>query len=127
MTNPTTARTTGELFDALVNQYCVELERLNYRRATINVYLRSIRKLGQLMDSHGVALDHLTPDSAAEVVLRADWRGDRRQYAVFIVRRFVSRLMALGMAKPPAPPTPRELACAALRRDYEDYLRRERP
>ena len=39
---------------------CVELERLNYGRQTINVYLRSIRRLSQLMVSHGLALDQLT-------------------------------------------------------------------
>ena len=34
--------------------------------------------------------------------------------------------MTLGVAKPPTPPTARELAHATLRRDYEDYLRRQR-
>jgi site-specific recombinase XerD len=109
-----------------MEQYRVELERLNYGRATINIYLRSIRRLRSLMEHQGVALDQLTPDIAAELVLRADWRGDRREYAAFTVRRFVGYLSALGLAKPPAPPTPRQLACAALRRDYEDYLRRQR-
>jgi integrase/recombinase XerD len=126
MTDPTTARMTGELLDALVELYRVELERLNYGRATINAYLRSIHRLRQLMEKHSVALGELTPDCAAELVLSGDWRGDRRQYAVFIVRRFVSYLATLGMAKPPVSPTARELARVALRRDYEDYLRRQR-
>jgi integrase/recombinase XerD len=126
MTDPTTARTKGELFDALVDQYRVELERLNYGRATINAYLRSIHRLRQLMEEHRVALGELTPDIAAELVLRGDWHGDRRQYAVFIVSRFANYLATLGVAMPPTPPTARELARVALRRDYEDYLRRQR-
>ena len=119
MINSTTAQMAGELLDGLVEQYRAELERLNYGRWTINAYLRSIRRLSGLMIEHGVALDELTPDIAADLVLRADWRGDRQQYAAFIVRRFVGYLATLGVAKSPAPPTARDLAHAALRRDYE--------
>jgi hypothetical protein len=44
--------------------------------------------------------------------------------AVFVVKRFVVEyLAAQGMAKPPAPPTPAQVARAALRRDYEGYRR----
>ena len=74
------------------------------------------------MEEQGVALGDLTPDVAANLVRRASWRCDRQQYAVFIVKRFVEHLAAQGMAKPPAQPTPAEIARAALRRDYEDYL-----
>ena len=59
-------------------------------------------------------------------MLRTDWRGDRLQYGVFIVKHFTGYLMTLGVAKPPTPPTARELAHATLRRVYEDYLRRQR-
>ena len=126
MTNSTTARITGGLLYEIVGQYCVELEQLNYGRATISVYRRSITRLRELMVEHDVALDALTPDIAAELVLGADWHGDRRPYVVFIVRRFVAYLATLGVAMPPTPPTARELARSALRRDYEDYLRRQR-
>jgi len=126
MTNQSGEQTAEQPLDVLAEQYRAELKRLNYGRATINVYLRTIRKLGQLIGSHDLPLDQLTPDIAAELVLRADWHGDRRQYAIFIVRRFVGYLRTLGLAKPPVPPTARELARAALRRDYEDYLRRQR-
>jgi hypothetical protein len=49
----------------------------------------------------------------------AEWRCDPQEYAVFIVRRFVKYLATQGVAKPPAPPTARELDRAALRRDYQ--------
>jgi integrase/recombinase XerD len=113
-------------FDVIVAQYRAELERLNYLRPTINVYLRSIRRLFRLMDERGIAPADLTPDVAAELVLQAPWHCDRQQYAAFIVRRFVKYLMAHGLAKPPTPPTPAELARGALRRDYEEYLCRQR-
>lgn len=51
--------------DAITAQYRAELERLNYVRGSINVYLRSIRKLLRLMKEQGVVLGDLTPDVAA--------------------------------------------------------------
>jgi len=57
MTNPTTAQMAGELLDGLVQRYCAELERLNYGRATISVYRRSIERLRELMVEHDIALD----------------------------------------------------------------------
>jgi integrase/recombinase XerD len=126
MTESTRKQITGGLFDKLAEQYCVELEQLKYGRATIGIHRRSITRLGELMTENNVALDALTPDSAAKLVLGADWHGDRRQYAVFVVRRFAAYLAAHGAGKLPAPPTQRELARIALRGDYEDYLRRQR-
>ena len=35
--------------DAIIAQYRAEFERLNYVRSSINVYLRSIRRLFRLM------------------------------------------------------------------------------
>jgi hypothetical protein len=79
MSDSTNASTTGGSLNELAGQYCVELERLNYGRETIKLYLRSIRRLSQLMVSHGLALDQLTPEIAAELLLRTEWHGDRRQ------------------------------------------------
>src|SRR5208283_5685968 len=112
--------------DAIIAQYRAELEQLHYVRGSINVYLRSIRRLFRLMKEQGVALGDLTPDVAADLVRRASWRSDRQQYAVFIVKRFAEYLAAQGMAKPPAPPTSAEIARAVLRCDYEEYLHRQR-
>ena len=118
MTDSTTAQMAGGLLDEFVRRYCAELQQLNYGRATIGIYRRSITRLRDLMIEHGVALDALTPDIAAELVLRADRHGDRQPYVIFIVRRFVAYLATLGVAMPPMPPTARELARSALRRDY---------
>lgn len=118
--------TIGEPLGGLLEQYRAELERLNYSRWTIYAHLRSIRRLSGLIIERNVPLDELTPDIAADLVLRADCRGDRQQYVVFIVRRFVGYLAMLGVAKSPAPPMVKYLKHAVLRRDYENYLRRQR-
>lgn len=123
MSNPTDERVQ---LGAIIAEYRAELERLNYVRGSINVYLRSIRRLFQLMEEQGIALGDLTPTVAADLVRRAQWRCDRKQYAVFIVKRFAEYLPAQGLVKPPAPPTPAEMARAVLRRDYADYLHRQR-
>jgi len=118
MTDSPTEQMAGVLLDEFVRQYCTKLERPNYGRATISVYRRSIARLRQLMVEHDVALHALTPDIVAELVLGADWHGDRRPYAVFIVRRFVAYLATLGVAMPPMPPTSptaRELPAASTR------------
>ncbi len=112
--------------DVIIDQYRAELERLNYVRGSINVYLRSIRRLFRLMEEQGVALGDLTPDVAADLVRRTSWCCDRQQYAVFIAKRFAEYLVVQGMARSPTPPTPAEMARAARRRDYEDYLLRQR-
>ena len=78
MTDLTTTQMAGGLLDEFVRQYCAELEQLNYDRATISLYRRSIMRLRERMIEHGVALDALTPDIATELVLRADSHGDRR-------------------------------------------------
>lgn len=78
----------AEPLDGLLEQYRVELAGLNYDRGTIRIYAGAIERLFGLMAEHGVALSELTPDVAAELVLRPDCRGSRHQYGVFIVKRF---------------------------------------
>jgi hypothetical protein len=60
-------RSTDELvhLDVIIDQYRAELERLNYVRGSINVYLRSIRRLFRLMEEQGVALSAITVGFAA--------------------------------------------------------------
>ena len=49
-----------------------------------------------------------------------------RTSATFIAKRFVGFLADQGLSKPRPPPTPKDVARAELRRDYEAYLRRQR-
>jgi len=70
MTDPTTAQMADGLLDEFVRRCCAELRQLNYGRATITIYRRSITRLRELMIEHRIALDALTPDVAAELATR---------------------------------------------------------
>lgn len=125
MTTEPTANTTATPLDGLLEQYRAELEGLNYSRWTVETSLRVIRELGHLMDVHGAVLADLTPDRAADLIGHSVRRSSCKTSSAFMARRFATHLVTLGLAKPP-PAAPHELARAALRRDYEDYLRRQR-
>jgi site-specific recombinase XerD len=109
----------------ILEQYRAELERLAYSRGTVKTYLRVVQKLCQHLDARGLALADLTPDRAAGLIQEGAARNEKSTYKAFIARRFATFLVSLGVAEPPSL-TPRELALAALRRDYENYLRRHR-
>jgi len=126
MATTTTADTNSEYLDRLLSAYQAELERLSYAAATINEYLRMVRRLWQTMEARGIEVGDLTPELAGELVRDDTTPVSRRTHAIFIARRFAAFLAARGLVKPPAPPTPRELGRTALQLDYEDYLRRQR-
>ncbi len=125
MTNKPTTTISGPSHDELLDRYRTELEQLDYSGETVQTYLRVVRMLFRTIDVHGIALADLTPDRAADLVQRGADRSKQATYDAFIVRRFVAFLTSLGVAAPPKT-TPQELARAALRRNYEDYLRRHR-
>ena len=111
--------------DELLGQYRTELERMDYSSETVHTYLRVTRKLLQLTDEYHVTLANLTADLAVQLIRRWADRGQQAVYDATIARRFVAFLTSIGVATAPAL-TSQELALAALRRDYEDYLRRHR-
>ena len=126
MTSTTVSNGTGEYLERLLEGYRDELERVIYTRATIEEYLRAVRRLWQIMQANGVQVGDLTPDLAGDLVRHEPTRVGRRPYAVTIARRFAVFLATRGVARPPVSPTARELARVELRRDYEDYLHRQR-
>ena len=110
--------------EELREQFRAELERQQYGRGTITVYMNAVGELGRLMSTRGIDPSSLTPDLARELVLGADRSLRRRKYAAFAAGRFVDHLVTIGAVKPVL--TAREAARRELRRDYEDYLRRHR-
>ena len=126
MTSTTASDAADEYLERLLDGYRAELERVNYSKATIEEYQGAVRRLWQIMRARGVRVVDLTPNLAGDLVRHEPTRVGRRPYAVTIARRFAGFLAARGVAKPPIAPTARELARAELRREYEDYLRRQR-
>lgn len=126
MTSTTISDAVGGYLEQLLDGYRAELERANYAKATIEDYLLAVRRLWQIMQARGVQVGDLTPDLAEDLVRREPTHVVRRPNAVTIARRFAGFLAARGLAKAPVLPTARELARADLRREYEDYLRRQR-
>jgi len=126
MTSTTASDAADEYLERLLDGYRAELERVNYSKATIEEYQGAVRRLWQIMRARGVRVVDLTPNLAGDLVRHEPTRVGRRPYAVTIARRFAGFLAARGVAKPSIAPTARELARAELRREYEDYLRRQR-
>jgi integrase/recombinase XerD len=97
-----------------------------YAEDTINVYLRCIGRLAEMMKANGIAIADLDEAQAVELVARTSWNPKRTIAATFIVRCFVRFLAERGVGTPALPPTAKEIAWAELKRDYETYLRRQR-
>lgn len=98
----------------------------DYAVDTIKLYRQRIDALAAAMHATGGFLSELDEALAVELVRQAR-RGDRRSaYTASIIRRFVRFLRDHGAGKPLPPPTPQEIARAALKRDYETYLRHQR-
>ena len=93
MINVITERLPRQNFDMLVGRYRDELQQLNYSKATIRFYLKSIEQVRSRMIEDCVALSELTPDTAVDLVRGAKGRDDRQQYAMFIARQFAGWLV----------------------------------
>ena len=117
----------GAAFDRLAEDHMAELARAGYAGSTLSSHRRALARLGQLAADQGLAPRDLTPERVAGLMIEspADWPRARRVHAVFATRRFAVRLVERGIAAPP-PPTPEQAARAALREEYEDYLRNQR-
>ncbi|MDA2925423.1 hypothetical protein MYX65_12395, partial [Acidobacteria bacterium AH-259-L09] len=103
------------------------LESQHYSRATIAQYARCIDALGQLMKEHGVDLKDLDEDRAVDLIISCERPlSPKTKYRTFIVKSFVKFLTDLGAGKPVLSPTKNDTARGRLKRDYEEYLRRQR-
>lgn len=118
-----------EWVDGCLDRYIESFEDLlrarNYTAGTIKTYRVLIRCLGRIMAEHCIGPRDLTVALAAELVQGEERnRREPHKYAN-IARRFAEHLVEIGVATAP-PPTAKQIARQTLRRDYEDYLRRQR-
>ena len=100
-----------------------QLEGQRYSRPTIVDYARCIDALGQLMTERGVDLKDLDEDRAVNLINGWERPVSLKIRPTFIVKTFVKFLTDLGAGKSP---TLDDTARGRLKRDYENYLRRQR-
>ena len=113
-------------FGDYVRRFRVHLESHNYSHRVVADYERCIQRLGRLVDESGVGLEKLTATLAEELLLKSKWRPSQPGWTVFMAKRFVDYLAGIGVAQPEPVSSQIESFRAHLRRDYEDYLHRER-
>lgn len=118
-------RGAGTCLDQYIQTFEYRLTARNYTSGTIKSYRVLIRRLAMIMEGRCVRPEDLTVELAADLV-----RGEERTTAephkcANIARRFAEYLIDIGVATAP-PLTPKQIAHEKLRRDYEDYLRRQR-
>ena len=128
LTNPPNAAApnTGGALGDYPQQFKAHLEGQGYRRQTVAKYVRCIEALGRLMRQHGVGLGDLDEAQTAALLAQMESPLGRRTSAKYVVRLFVRFLKAQGVPLPVATLTPKASARAGLRREYEEYLRRQR-
>jgi site-specific recombinase XerD len=114
------------LFGDHLCQFRQHLVTQHYAEDTVRQYMRCLGALAEMMQADHLALEELDEAHALELIAKTGWREPRRIAAAFMTRRFVRFLSEQGVGKPPLPPTAKDRARTALRRDYEDYLRRQR-
>ena len=111
--------------DQYLGSFEASLTPFNYKIGTIKAYCGLIRRLGSIMQERGIRPAGLTVELAADLVKGEERnRREPHKYAN-IARRFTRYLIEIGVAQA-APPTAKQTARDLLRRDYEDYLRRQR-
>ena len=113
------------LLDRHIGTFMDRLTAENYKPQTIKAYRTLLRHLASLIQAAGLSLSDLTSEQAAALVRSEERKRRQPNKCQNIARRFVAHLIDNGAV--PAPiKTPGQIARAALRIDYEDYLVRQR-
>lgn len=120
---------TGTGFNPLgdyLDRFQQHLVGQGYANFTVRQYLNFVGVLAARMGAEQIALDDLDEARAVELVVKAGWSEERRLIAIRMVKRFVRFAAERGAGRSAVRPTPKEIALADLRRDYEAYLRNQR-
>ncbi len=105
-------------------QFRNHLERQHYCRVRIADYIRCIAVLDQLMRESGVGIMDIDENQAMDLFMRSDQPFYKKKEAGCVTRRFVEFLRGLGVTKA-LPVAIDDTPKMRLRRDYEEYLRRQ--
>lgn len=107
-------------------QFQIHLERQHYRPDTIAQYNQCLTALGSQMTVLNIGLKNLDEETAVDLIAKSGLPSYRSKHSRFIVRSFVKFLITLGAGKPTPEAAPADTVRGRLKRDYEEYLRRER-
>jgi len=118
--------TAAQLFGDHLDRFRQHLLGQHYADGTVRRYMGCISVLSELMKLEKVSLAELDLAHALTLLAKTGWTSRRRTYADFMARRFIRFLTERGIGKPPLTPTAEEIARAALKSDYQNYLRRQR-
>jgi hypothetical protein len=116
----------GQALGDYPQQFKAHLEGQGYRRPTVAEYVRCIEALGRLMRQHGGGLGGLDETQTTSLLAQTESPLCRRTSAKYVVRLLVRFLRAQGVPLPVAILTPKASARASLRREYDEYVRRQR-
>lgn len=111
---------------AYPEQFQTHLERQHYSPATITQYWHCLNVLGSQMRALNVDLKDLDEDGAVALIAGSKHPSSGRKHHAFIIRSFITFLTPLGVVKPRVEATPDDTVRGCLKREYEDYLRRQR-
>jgi integrase/recombinase XerD len=118
-----TSQSTGACLDRYLKSFEEGLAARQYTAGTIKTYRVLVRSLAAMMEERGIAPEQLTVELAAALI--QDEKVRQLHGSGHVVRRFVEHLIKIGAATAP-PLTPKQVGRAKLRREFEDYLRRDR-
>jgi integrase/recombinase XerD len=116
---------TDAYLDRYIKSFEERLKARNYTAGTIKTYRVLICFLGRIMAERGIKPEDLTVELAADLVQGEERKRREPHKYANIARRFAEHLIEIGVATAP-PLTAKQIARHALRRAYEDYLRRQR-
>jgi site-specific recombinase XerD len=111
--------------DPYIESFENRLRGQNYTPGTIKTYRVLLRRLASIMETRGVAPEHLTVAIAAELVAGEECNRREPNKCKNIARRFAEHLINIDVAQP-VPLTEAEIARAVLLANFETYLIKQR-
>ena len=126
LATPNNTTTIRDPLGTFPEQFQRHLENQHYSAETRAQYDQCINALGSQMTALSIDLKDLDEEKAAELIAKSDQQPYRSKHNRFIVKSFVKFLNAQGAAKPPVGAALDDTARGRLKREYEEYLRRQR-
>jgi len=107
-------------------KFLSHLKAEHYSKKSIRDYTKCLDVLSRRMRKRGIDVMDLDEGGAVALVTNSKRNPSRRKDRVCVVRNFIRFLTASGAGKPVPPTELDDTPLGRLRRDYEEYLRRQR-